>query len=286
MNIGERPPSQSVATHLDELKEMGYCVLRGAVAPESVQACRSGFEAWTAANPAECAEQRARLGRLPRIVNLHDAVPPLGRLFSETQEVFDLLDAFFGAEAVLYTSLYYEQGSGQSYHRDAPYFATQPLLNQFLGVWFALEATDGTNGSLGVIAGGHKVRVDKVAIARQLFPDLDTVPPLDTPLWVAYQDAVVARCRELGLEEHELHVQPGDVILWDGMLPHCGTPIVDSSRTRHSIVMHTIPVGTTVHHADVYFNPDKKMPPAVWQYREISNGRREVDYSGQPPRFG
>jgi phytanoyl-CoA hydroxylase len=274
-----------VRTALDDLQRDGYCIVRRAVGPERIAACRAAFVSWADEHAAVCAEQRARIGRLPRLVNLHEDVPLFQALFAETESVLAIQDAYFAAETVIYTSLYYEQGSGQPYHRDAPYFATLPVLNRFLGVWFAFEATDGTNGSLSVFAGGHHVEVDKDAIARSLFPNLADVPPIDDALWVKYQDAVAARCRELGLKEHELHVAPGDVVIWDGMLPHSGTSIADPKRTRHSVVMHTIPVGTSVRHAEVFFNPDHGCAATPGPYAPIVHGRRMIQH-GVGAHFG
>jgi ectoine hydroxylase-related dioxygenase (phytanoyl-CoA dioxygenase family) len=278
--------ADAVREAVDSLEQDGYCILRAAIPPALVTAARAGFAEWTAEHAAQCAEQRAQFdGFLPRIINLHQEVPALARLFSETPAVLAVLDAQLGAEAVLYTTIYFEHGSAQAVHRDAPYFATQPQqVDRFVGVWYALEDTTEQNGPLTVVRGGHNVFVDRVAVAKTLFPDLSQVPRIDQKLWETYQEAVAERCVAAGLPTVTLHARAGDVILWHAMLPHGGMPIDDSRPTRHSMVVHSIPIATTVHQADVFFNPEHTIVPNAVEYDTITNGRRMIRHAG--PYFG
>lgn len=277
--------ADAVRSARDVLERDGFCILRGAVAPELVAECRADFATWAAENAAECNEERAKFdGYLPRVINLHQHVPALARLFSETPSVLALLDAYFDAEAVLYTSIYFEHGSAQSVHRDAPYFATMPELNRFVGVWYALEDTTESNGPLTAVRGGHDVNVDDVAVARSLFSDGSEIPPIHMPLWQAYQEAVVAACGEAGLEPEVLHARAGDAIVWHALLPHGGMPIDASAPTRHSLVVHSIPIATGVRQAEVFFNPEHGLAPHVYTYDNITQGRQMVRHAG--PYFG
>ena len=72
-------------------------------------------------------------------------------------------------ETALYTSLLFERGSQQKLHRDSPLFVTRPE-GCYLGVWAALEDTDGENGPLLVVPGSHRLPpLDLHAMASELY---------------------------------------------------------------------------------------------------------------------
>jgi len=267
-----------VKAHALEVLEKGYTVVRGAVPPSVCRSTIAAFRRFERANAAIFAENRDALGHYPRIVNLHTVLPQLTGLFTQNTIWLGVQDALFGAPTALYTSLFYEKGSQQPLHRDTPVFTTRPEYLYF-GTTVYLEAAGERNGCLEVLEGGHKMpELDREAMAKRRYGSLDKVPQLDGEIWNEYQETVVAQGRAQGLEVKELHVEPGDSLIWHPQLPHGGTPIKDKLRTRFSFVMHNTPVGVPVYHQDAFFRPSHVLPEqAAWSYREV-DGRQVADF--------
>ena len=90
-----------------------------------------------------------------RIVNLHSKLSSAKPLFS-SNTALATTDYFFDESTTLYTSLFFERGSGQDCHRDTPYFWTNPGYGYF-GVWLALEDVKPDAGPLIVVPKSHKI---------------------------------------------------------------------------------------------------------------------------------
>jgi ectoine hydroxylase-related dioxygenase (phytanoyl-CoA dioxygenase family) len=221
-------------------------------------------------------------------VNLHLVFKPMLKLFTDNPTSLGVQDAFFGKPTSIYTSLFFERGTGQPIHRDTPVFSTKPEY-QYLGVWVALEEANDQNGRLMVIRGGHLVpELDREKMALERFKTLDEVPKQDVDLWNIYQGKVLEDCLAKGLKVEEIQANPGDVIIWHPQLPHGGSKIKDMSRSRESFVMHTTPVGVPVYHQDVFFNPKKIVPEtAPWVYMDQGNRKYAahewVDFAHKDP---
>ena len=84
-------------------------------------------------------------------------------------------------------------------------------------------------------------------------------------------------------------VQKGDVLIWHPQLPHGGGQIADRTRTRNSIVMHTVPEGVPVYHAYAFFDPANSLPgQAAWPTERL-HGRayaahETIEVMHQSPR--
>ena len=278
-------PTAEVGSHAIELIENGYTVIPGCVPPRDREAAVNGFRSWCERRFKEVSEYRVEMNRIPRIINLHREVPELLRLFSNNERALAVQDFCFGYRTSLYTSLFYETGSEQSLHRDAPYFRTEPE-NFFFGMWIALEDVDLDNGPLLIVPGSHRVRpIDPAALgAARRRRGLD-IPPICAELWSEYQALVQERCREANLSvARPLQVSCGDTILWHPLAFHGGKSISDPGRTRMSIVFHTTPEGVPVYQSDVFFDgnssPSRTSP---FNYKN-ENGRFFV--SGSEASFG
>jgi phytanoyl-CoA hydroxylase len=256
--------SSDVRPHAEELIRDGVTKIRGSISKEICVDLIKRFKAFAKANPEKFAKYLDRDGHYPRIINLHAALPELQSLFIKNKKALDVQRAMFDAPPSLYTSLFYERGSAQDFHRDTPYFSTRPEYFYF-GVWVALEDADERNGALKVIRGGHKIpESDRAAIVTKIFPNGDVSNPLNplasNSLWDAYQADVRALCNAAGLKEELLTAEAGDTIIWHPQLPHGGSPIGDLRRSRFSLVMHTTPLGVPVYHMDKFFRPDVPAP--------------------------
>ena len=270
--------SEPAMRHAAELVALGYTVIPSVFSPEHCRTVIAEFAQFYAQNAPTFDAYRSNRGILPRFTNLHQALPILTQLFTRNALMLEVQDFFFGRPTSLYTSLYYERGSEQPLHRDTPVFCTRPEYNYF-GNTLYLDGANDDNGCLEVVPGGHLVgELDREAMALARYGSLDGLPSLDDEIWNTYQKRVVDRCLERGLKIKKLHVAPGDSLIWHPQLPHGGSPIRDTSRTRHSFVFHTAPVGARVYHQHVFFNPSKPFPEMAQWHQEMIEGRAVVHH--------
>lgn len=247
----------------------GFLVIEKSISSDICEQVLAEFRAFTARNADYFDKFRDPNGYLHRVVNLHLALPYLLELFVTNEQALAFQDALFGAETTVYTSLYFERGSSQDIHRDTPYFCTRPEY-LYVGMWVALEDADEGNGCLQVIRGGHLLpELDRPSLATEAFGSVENVPAVPNELFNSYQNLVVQQCREIGLKVENVPIKRGDTLIWHPQLPHGGSPIADGSRTRNSIVMHTVPRDTPVYQADAFFNPKRARPVSLaWDYGE------------------
>lgn len=215
-------------------------------------------------------------GKFRRIVNFHLIHKELQECFG-LNKALEVTDHIFGEPTTLYTSLYFEVGSAQSFHRDTPYFWTNPGYRYF-GVWCALENVDETNGALKIIPGSHKILDDENFRNEIGALDLDEnkKPKKDSPiLWDGYQSAVYEKCKSLGLEEMTVSVEKGDTIIWHPQLMHGGGVLGDSKLSRNSFVMHVTPRNYNVYAQDKYFDTSSSCisQDPSFRYEKTSTGR-------------
>jgi phytanoyl-CoA hydroxylase len=268
----------SIKSHVKELLLDGVTIIRRSLPTTLCDELREGFTNFQYINSEIFVPNQDEFGHYGRIINLHVAYTPLIQLFQQNQLALAVQDYLFDAEAVLYTSLFYKRGSAQSIHRDTPYFTTIPEYRYF-GVWVALEDTDPDNGPLAVVRGGHLIpELDREAIARRYYDDLDHIDPASVQLWQAYQEELTRECERRGLTAETLCVNKGDTIIWHPQTPHGGAPISDLHRTRFSLVMHTTPVGVPVYQQNVFFHPSKPVSDvASWNYLKFKE-RQYADF--------
>jgi phytanoyl-CoA hydroxylase len=259
--------------HLDTLLQEGYVVVPNALADDLCDAAISDLDKFKARNRRAVARNLDDNDRLHRVVNLHLVIDSLASLFSANAAI-GVCDRFFDAETVLYTSLFFERGSEQDLHRDAPLFVTRPE-GKYLGVWAALGDVDSENGPLVVVPKSHSLpMLDVGAMALELYGEPGNAPEVSDVGWSTYQNAVKEQSEAHALTPVEVHVRRGDVIVWHPLLFHGGAVHLSPSRTRQSLVMHVTPFGTPVYHQDVFFNPAKDVPDtAPWRYYEYG-GRK------------
>lgn len=258
----------------DQLVTEGYAVVSSAVDVTVCEEALRQVDALKKANADIVSKNADEFGHLYRVVNLHLALDGLKHAFARNHRGLEICDQFFGEPTSLYTSLYYERGSEQDFHRDTPYFSTKPA-GKYLGVWLALDDVDDGNGPLRVTPRSHTLPpIDVEAMAAEVFPNPANIPSISMEGWNAYQGAVQKQAQEHGLGQKNVHVKRGDVIIWHPEMLHGGAPHINKARSRRSLVMHVTPVGVPVYHIDVFFNPSKKVSTrAGWSY-EGFEGRK------------
>ena len=194
-------------------------------------------------------------GMYRRIVNLHSKLSSARPLFS-SNTALTITDYFFGESTSLYTSLFYERGSGQDCHRDTPYFWTNPGYGYF-GVWLALEDVEPDAGPLVVIPKNHKIidtELFRNEIGNMERLENGQLNPLSALLWQEYQSKVMEKCKAGCLKAKEVIINKGDTIIWHPQLMHGGAKIRNNNLSRKSFVMHVTPKYMNVFAQDKYFD--------------------------------
>lgn len=125
-------------------------------------------------------------------------------------------------------SLTFEFGSQQDYHFDT-FYMPSPTPNKMIASWIALEKAHKKNGPLSYYPGSHK-------IPPYLFSNGTTLRiAQEMPAFFAYMDEQIAQ-REL--QPQILLAKKGDVLIWHSQLYHGGSPILNTRKTRKSLVTH------------------------------------------------
>jgi ectoine hydroxylase-related dioxygenase (phytanoyl-CoA dioxygenase family) len=150
-------------------------------------------------------------------------------------QVCDFLTHIFQAPPATLQSLTFWRGSEQAIHVDYPYVRHQKKLAYLAAAWIPLEDIHPDAGPLGYYPGGHKTSVtgffDWGGGSIVQYPDSQR-SPTDFARYLA------DRMEEHGIRREEFCAKRGDVFIWHGNLPHEGTAVRDSNRTRKSYVTH------------------------------------------------
>jgi phytanoyl-CoA hydroxylase len=226
-----------------------------------------------------CEEQKAlKRGKKSRVVNFHLYSEAAKKLLLDPR-LMAVLDAIFGYEAVLWTSLTFEYGTEQRLHRDSPFFDTRPF-GYYVGVWTALEDISPDSGPLSFVPGGHRVPAsyDIKAGARAALAGGAGPQPDYGPLLEKFFSDMDAGCAAARLKPTSVDVAKGDKIIWHHWLPHGGAPAVDPERTRRSIVGHFIPMNVPIYNCDVFFGVTEPDLDLRFEYAGL-DGRRYVKHA-------
>jgi len=254
-----------MAAYASDFDADGFCIVRGAIAPELITRANQQIDAFRSLNDPLLNEHNLLVeGMLTRVVNLHFSVTSLQDIFSTAMHAGQEICDRFG-KATLYTSLFFEHGSQQALHRDTPYFYSGSE-GGYMGVWVALNDADETNGALVAVKGSHRLEEpDLNQLKNRFFPTTD-VPASYRPLFLAYNEELETQARRKGLVAVPCVVRKGDMILWHPSTLHGGLPHLDKSRSRRSFVMHITPHNMPIKQMDYFFHRDKPIESVERQY--------------------
>lgn len=278
MQASMRTSSPHLLRHFHNFTRNGFTVVQSAVDPALCDRVVAAYKAWFRDRPELGYDALRPDGFHKRLVNFHLASPEARELFL-SPKALAVQDFLFGYPASVYSSLYFECGTRQPIHLDLPYFLTVPE-NHYFGVWYALEDANEENGALMVVRGGHRLpKIDSFAIAdRRYGVGYGPLSNTDTSLWVDYQNELQRLIESHGLQVEQVPVRKGDVLIWHPLLPHGGGPVRQAGRTRHSMVIHTVPDQVPVYQAEVFFDRNAVRSENVrWKYQEYE-GRRFADH--------
>jgi hypothetical protein len=138
------------------------------------------------------------------------------------------LQDLFGRRPLPFQTLNFPIGTQQRPHSDTVHFNSIPS-GYMAGIWMALEDIDDDNGPLVYYPGSHKLR-------EYSMRDAGLEPGYDH--YHAYEEFILEKIREHGLEPVHGTVSKGQAIIWHANLLHGGSLHKDPARSRHSQVTH------------------------------------------------
>jgi phytanoyl-CoA hydroxylase len=261
-----------------EYHQDGFTVARGLFTPEEVASYREHYMRLReqGEHPGDFSGVDLTSGdplkKYPRMIHMHRWDPAsLDWLIEPRLNTY--LSGLNGREPyAVQTMIYFKppKARGQALHQDQYYLRVQP--GTCIAAWLALDPCDEGNGCLRVVPGSQKwplictVKAD----TTQSFTDVTVPIPEGTPV-------------------HNVTMQPGDVLFFNGQVVHGSGPNHSDNRFRRALIGHYI-VGEAQEVAK-YYHPALRMDGSiielgtsegggscgVWVDR---NGRPEIELAG------
>lgn len=185
-----------------------------------------------------------------RIGQLHQAEPKLLEL-CQSREIDNFLNWAFGEAPVLMGSLQFEKGTQQEAHIDAIFFWPQPAY-AMAGVWIALEDIHPDSGPLFYIPGSHRWPFSRSEHVVQADPDLarkrqsakeghltpEERAQVVGEIGAKWTEQFLTLERQKSGKRVPICLQAGDAVVWHSLLAHGGSPRLDVTKSRRSVVFH------------------------------------------------
>jgi phytanoyl-CoA hydroxylase len=230
----------------------GYVIIRGALDPTACQALAETLsDAWRYGHPDQLVvdsttgrSRRLEPGdapRLTRAVDTHVHYPEARALLANPTIVSELTK-LFGVAPLFFQTLVFEMGSEQGLHQDTSFVVVDDPM-AMVGVWIALEDVRPGSGELRYVPKSHTLPPYEFAPGRRHY-DSSVDPP---SMHHDYYPLIERRCAEAGLVEERFFPKQGDVLIWSADLVHGGSPILDDTLTRRSLVAHACPINANPH---------------------------------------
>ena len=178
-------------------------------------------------------------GKLMFVIHHSEIIKNIGN----DRKLLEFLSVLINGQAKLFQSINFINGSQQKTHSDSIHMTTYPL-GGLLGVWIALEDVDENNGALHYIPGSHKLPY----FLNSDYDNEGTAFKIGTKSYVAYEDFLAEKVKELGLKKEIFRAKKGDLLIWHANILHGGEPHIDKSRTRKSLVYHYFDENSVCYH--------------------------------------
>jgi phytanoyl-CoA hydroxylase len=228
--------SRFEANHVERFKADGFLLVKGALNQTETEDARTGLMRLVSGeDPAfrgiqyersvrGKVEELAPEERVDSVRKLQFFVGHDDRLtrLAEHPELIRVLEALIGEKPGLFANQAMVKpariGREKPWHQDHAYFDL-PIGTQIVSAWISLDAATRENGCMHVIPGSHR----EGPIVHFQIRDWQIC------------DTDVKTGRTLAVE-----TEPGDILLWDGLLHH-GTPPNRSDRGRRALQLHYWP---------------------------------------------
>lgn len=257
MSIVEQLNDSDIQTHIDNIEENGFTIISKAFSDNLADMIINDFEKWTYNN--KCDFKRNTFNRVTGFHMYNN-----NTLNLVTNPIVDtILGKIFKKPQSIYSSLFFREGTAQHFHRDTPHFYTNPI-NQYYGVWFALEDIHPNAGPLKYYIKSHKIEtIYGYDTCNELFPNKQLTNEALTieenlQCLLHYNKIIEDKCEKFKLiktdESNYLNkIYKGDIIIWHPNLLHGGSEILDNTLTRYSMVTHNVPKDIPVFNANHFF---------------------------------
>ena len=181
-------------------------------------------------------------GSSQRIENLHQRYPGIRTLWMHPK-VIRLLSCIFESEPRPCQTLTFIFGSQQDLHQDTVHLTPFPA-GYMCGVWIAIDHVVPDSGELAVLKGSHR-------LPRTYMRDIDC-PKVVANDWTPFGERMLAHWvgQRVSGEFERIIYRPkaGSVLIWHENLMHGGSPRIDPSLTRRSIVSHFFADGSIAYY--------------------------------------
>lgn len=222
---------------LRHFADQGFLMLPDAIDPAHLARLDAAL-----ADAVEKGVEGYRWGESQRLRNLHLQYPAVRELWLHPK-ILRMLDLIFEAPANPCQSLSYVFGSEQEHHQDTIHLTPFPA-GRMCGVWTAIEDVQPDSGELVVFPGSHRAR-------RVYMRDADLAKVTDDE-WAEFGRKVVPLWTDIiiggGYPREVYRPKAGTVLIWHENLMHAGSPRLDRSRSRKSIVGHYFASGAVVYY--------------------------------------
>ncbi|MCZ8194867.1 phytanoyl-CoA dioxygenase family protein [Brevundimonas sp.] len=230
---------------LEAWRRDGFLIVRGAVAPEQLEAVVRTVDAeWQARAGNDHMIDILSGERIGESLRLADASPDLRRQVHKLNNLFlrretvreaafaprlrAALETLLEGEPLICNSLNFERGSQQPFHLDT-WYMPPPVEDRMVAVNIAIDPMTSTNGPFVYYPGSHLIDYYRFSSGHIAAVDGEL------HLCAAYMQAELER---LGLKAETAVLEPGDAFIWHARLYHGGAPILDPDATRRSLVVH------------------------------------------------
>lgn len=149
------------------------------------------------------------------------------------KKLTNILDFILDKETVPFQTINFLRGSNQRAHSDSIHMTTYPL-GYLIAVWIALEDTNMQNGSLFYYPGSHRLPY----LLNNDFNEGETAFTLGKKDYTDYEDVLEELIAKNDFEKKIFLAKKGDAFIWHANLVHGGSPVIDASLTRKSMVIH------------------------------------------------
>ena len=223
MSLDPAPDAETAQRHL---LRWGFCVLHEQLPAQLVEDFKQQLS-----TAIERGDLSYRAGSSDRIHGAHQKMPA-ARTVWLYPPVLQFLEDYFKDTPCACQTLTYVNGSEQAAHQDSIHLTPYP--NGFMcGVWVALEDVQENSGELFVYPGSHRtgsLRATPLGIPK--------VENDDYSQYVIFDQAIRDLIDEHGYERLVYRPKAGQILVWHENLIHGGSPRIDHSRTRLSVVSH------------------------------------------------
>ena len=152
---------------------------------------------------------------------------------TKDHRLLSLLSFILQKEVVPFQTINFIHGSNQRAHSDSIHMTTYPL-GYLVAVWIALEDTNMENGPLFYYPGSHRL---PYLLNEDFYKEAHSLS-LVKKEYTDYEDVLEKQVEQSEFKKEIFLARKGDLLVWHANLIHGGSPVMDPSQTRKSLVIH------------------------------------------------